>query len=266
MGAAQQHWAAQLAAWAIDPEILAGASESPYGFPAGLFGTQSGAASTHRAIRAALPDGGSVLDIGCGGGAASIPVAAGAGSFLAVDSSEQMLQSYVGAAAASGVPVRTWCGAWTDVAADVPSADVAVAANVVYNVPDIGDFLLAMTDHARHRVVLELTDTHPWTSMAALWCRFHGQERPDGPTTADFLKVTAELGFNARVESFHRVAIFPNASPDVVLSFTRRRLCLPVEREPEVAAAMRALPAAGPATASTVWWDVRPGTRKTTQV
>jgi len=48
VAAAQEAWAAQLAACAIDPEILAGAPESPYGFPPGLFGTLSGAESTHR--------------------------------------------------------------------------------------------------------------------------------------------------------------------------------------------------------------------------
>lgn len=256
MGSAQKAWADQLAAWAIDPEILAAAPESPYGFPPGLFGSRSGAESTHRAIGAALPDRGSLLDIGCGGGAASIPLAGQVSSLLGVDSSERMLQVYTEAARTAGVLVQTWHGAWSEVAANVPVSDVAVAANVVYNVPDIRDFLQTMTAHARHRVVIELTDSHPWTGMAELWRHFHHQDRPDGPTTADFLDVTTELGFDAQVETFHRVAVFASAAPDVVLSFNRRRLCLPVQREHEVAAAMRQLPTAGPATASTVWWDV----------
>lgn len=254
MGTAQDAWAAQLAAWTIDAEILAGAPESPYGFPPGLFGTQGGAESTHRAISSALPDGGSLLDIGCGGGAASIPVAA-AGSLLAVDSSAQMLRSYIEAAAGRVVPVETWCGTWPVIAADVPAADVAVAANVVYNVADIGDFLHAMSDHARRRVVVELTDTHPWTSMAALWRRFHGQERPDGPTVADFLEVVTELGFDAHIETFQRASAWSNAEPEVVLSFNRRRLCLPVDREADVAEAMRELAPAPAMSASVVWWD-----------
>jgi len=255
MGKAQDAWAEQLAAWAIDPEILAAAPESPYGFPAGLFGASRGVESTHRAIAAALPDGGSLLDIGCGGGAATIPVAAPAGSLLGVDSSEQMLQAFAAAAEAADTPVRTWLGPWAEVAADVPIADVAVAANVVYNVPDIGDFLQTMTAHARDRVVIELTDSHPWTGMAALWRHFHQQDRPAGPSLAEFLDVTNELGLDARVETFHRVAVWASAEPEVVLSFNRRRLCLPVEREPEIAAAMRECAPSPSTTAHTVWWD-----------
>lgn len=256
MGSAQNAWATQLAAWEIDADILAAAPESPYGFPAGLFGTQSGAESTHRAILEGLPPKGVLLDIGCGGGAASIPVAAHVGSLLGVDSSEQMLAAFADAAAAADTPVRAWHGSWGDVAPEVPVADVAVAANVVYNVPDIGNFLRTMTAHARHRVVIELTDSHPWTSMAALWRHFHHQERPDGPTAADFLDVASELGFDARVETFRRVTVWANAAPEVVLAFNRRRLCLPVECEREVAAAMKELPSAPHGTASTVWWDV----------
>lgn len=255
MGSAQRDWARQLADWAIDPEILAAAPESPYGFPPGLFGTGTGAESTHRVIADALPAHGSVLDIGCGGGAASIPLAAAVGSLFGVDSSASMLQAYVEAAAAAGAPVQTWHGPWAEVAPDVPVADVAVAANVVYNVPEIGAFLQTMTAHARHRVVIELTDSHPWTGMGALWRHFHRQERPSGPTTADFLDVTRELGFDARVETFHREAVWASAPPGVVIAFNRRRLCLPVEREPEVAAAMRELTPAPSSTAHTVWWD-----------
>lgn len=255
MGTAQQRWADQLAAWTIDPEILAAAPESPYGFPTGLFGTQSGAESTHRAIRSALPDSGILLDIGCGGGAASIPVAARAGSLLGVDTSGAMLAAFTEAARVSGTPTMTWQGVWADVAADVPVADVAVAANVVYNVPDIGNFLQTVTAHARCRVVIELTDTHPWTGLAALWRHFHHQDRPRGPTTADFLAVTAELGFETGVESFRRTAVWASASPEVVLAFNRRRLCLPAGRESEVAAAMREHAPAPTTTASTVWWD-----------
>ncbi|SFK35065.1 class I SAM-dependent methyltransferase [Geodermatophilus ruber] len=248
---AVRRWAAELAAWTIDPEILAAAPESPYGFPPGLFGGVRRPGRTVDTVRAAAPA--SVLDVGSGGGAASIP--AGAAQLLAVDQSAELLDRY--RSAAGSTPVRTWCGRWPDIAAEVPAADVVVAADVVYNVPDIAEFVAALTDHARRRVVVELSDRHPWTSMGALWRHFHGQERPGGPTAELFGEVLAELGIAAESATEPRPGPWEDAPADVVLAFTRRRLCLPASREAEVAEAMRRFHDGRPRTSTTYWW---PGT------
>jgi SAM-dependent methyltransferase len=245
---AVRRWADELAAWAIDPEILAAAPESPYGFPPELFGSDVGAAATLDTVRAVGPR--SVLDVGCGGGAASIPV--GAAELLAVDESAELLDRYV--AAAAPTPVRTWCGRWPDIAGDVPAADVAVAANVVYNVPDIAAFLTELTAHAQRRVVVELTDAHPWTSLAPLWRHFHGQDRPSGPTAELFAAVLAELGYAPESATWPRADPWRAAPDDAVLAFTRRRLCLPASRDREVAEALRRCPGARSRTATTFWW------------
>ncbi|MGY1630144.1 class I SAM-dependent methyltransferase [Geodermatophilus sp. SYSU D01186] len=245
---AVQRWREELAAWAIDPAILAAAPESPYGFPPGLFGSDRRPGRTVDVVREVAPA--SVLDVGCGGGRASIPV--GAAELLAVDSSPEMLDRY--RAAAGATPVRTWCGTWPDVAGEVPVADVVVAADVVYNVPDIEEFVAALTGHARRRVVLELGDVHPWTSMGPLWRHFHGQDRPTGPSAALFGEVLAELGVAAESATESRPDPWQDAPADVVLAFTRRRLCLPVEREPEVAEAMRRFRDDRPRGSTTYWW------------
>jgi SAM-dependent methyltransferase len=245
---AADRWADELAAWVIEPAILAAAPESPYGFPPGLFGSSRGAAATLDAVRGGLP--GSLLDVGCGGGAASVP--AGAAELLGVDSSPEMLERF--RAAAGAVPVRTWCGRWPDVAAEVPPADVVVAANVVYNVPDIAGFLRELTAHARRRVVVELTDEHPWTSLSGLWRHFHGQERPAGPTAELFTAVLTELGLRPTARTWARPDPWRDAEPDVVLEFTRRRLCLPASRDAEVAEAMRRFADDRPRSATTFWW------------
>ncbi|MBB3085023.1 methyltransferase domain-containing protein [Geodermatophilus sabuli] len=245
---AVQRWRDELAAWAIDPAVLAAAPESPYGFPPGLFGSDRRPGRTVDAAREVAPS--SVLDVGCGGGAASIPV--GAPELLAVDSSEEMLERY--RAAAGSTPVRTWCGRWPDVAEEVPPADVVVAADVAYNVPDVEAFVAALTAHARRRVVVELGDVHPWTSMGALWRHFHGQDRPAGPSAAQFGAVLAELGIAAESATEPRPDPWQDAPADVVLAFTRRRLCLPVDREPEVAEAMRRFRDDRPRTSTTYWW------------
>src|SRR6187401_651569 len=91
---AAQRWADLLAAWAIDPAILAAAPESPFGFPPALWAAHrrvAGPARTAQAAREGLPVGGSVLDIGCGGGAGSIPLGDVAGRLVGVDESAQML-------------------------------------------------------------------------------------------------------------------------------------------------------------------------------
>src|SRR3954469_16207120 len=250
VGAAQR-WAEELAAWAIDPAILAAAPESPYGFPPGLFGSRRGSAVTHEAVRGGLP--GSVLDVGCGGGAASVPV--GAAELLAVDESPAMLERY--RAAAAGTPVRTWCGRWPDVAAEVPAADVVVAANVVHNVPDLAPFLQQLSAHARRQVVVELTDVHPWTSLAPLWRHFHGQDRPGGPTVGLFRQVLPELGLAASSVTWNRPDLWRDAEPAEVLAFTRRRLCLPASRDAEIADAMARLGEDRRLTSTTFWWPGR---------
>jgi SAM-dependent methyltransferase len=245
---AVERWAEELAAWVIDPAILAAVPEPPYGFPPGLFGSGRGAAGTHEAVGGGLP--GTVLDVGCGGGAASLPV--GAAELLAVDESAAMLGRY--RAAAGSTPVRTWCGRWPEIAGEVPAADVVVAANVVYNVPDLTPFLAALTAHARKRVVVELTDVHPWTSLAPLWRHFHGQDRPEGPTVELFGEVLAELGIEAESTGWRRADLWRVADPADVLAFTRRRLCLPADRDPEIAAALTRLGDDRPPAATTFWW------------
>ncbi|HEU4354614.1 MAG TPA: class I SAM-dependent methyltransferase, partial [Actinomycetota bacterium] len=214
----------------------------------------------------ALPDGGSVLDIGVGGGAASLPLAPPAGRVIGVDESEGMLDAF--RQAASGLDVRTVLGRWPDVAADVGSADLAVSHHVLYNVQDLEPFVRALDDHARRRVVLEITAQHPLAWMSDLWLRFHALVRPVGPTSADAARALSELGYPVRHEIETRR---PRSSGferrDDAISLVRRRLCLTADRDPEIADALGdrlierdGLWSAGPReqVVATLWWDVSP--------
>ena len=255
---AQDRWAEQLASWAIPDEILAQAPQSPWIHPLRMFtvtGEEPDSPSRGRALEA-LPDGGSVLDVGSGGGRASLALVPPAARLVAVDRSEEMLAAYAEAAGARGVQHEEHLGRWPDVEADVPAVDVVVCHHVVYDVAALTAFAQALDRHAARRVVLELPARHPLANLAPFWKQFWDLDRPDGPTSDDCLAVLREAGIDAHADvwdddwSARRVL-----TPEEHARFTRIRLCLPESREPEVAAALAAAPDPGPRRTATVWWD-----------
>jgi len=255
MPAAQQQWRDELLAWAIPPEIEAAAPEPPWGFPVELFRAEAESTDTpsHDAAIQALPEGGSVLDVGCGGGAASLALVPPAGLVVGVDSTPAMLEEYALGARRHGVEHREVDGAWPDVADVAGTCDVVVCHHVLYNVPVLADFVAALTRAARHRVVVELTATHPLTAGAPLWGHFYGLARPSGPTADLALDVIAEMGVRAESQRWQRP---PRDVPrEAYVRLNRRRLCLPVEAEPEVDRVMGDT-LGFPRDVVTIWWDV----------
>jgi SAM-dependent methyltransferase len=243
---ALRRWRALLEAWAIPPSILSAAPDSPYGFPTALFRsrgarTSSGAGATPTTTRAleALPPAGRVLDVGCGGGATSLPLAGRAGVVIGVDAQEDMLEGFLANARAAGVDAETIPGRWPDVADQIAPVDVAVAGHVLYNVADLEPFVAALGRLTRRRLVFELTEHHPLRWMNDLWRRFHGIERPEGPTVRDATEALAELGLRPAVDRWHappRPDGFARRAD--VVAVVRRRLCLPPERDDEISEAL----------------------------
>src|SRR6185295_12314164 len=126
--------------WAIPPEILGAAPESPWFCPPGLFTkaaeeslTVPPTPSRRRALEA-LPAGGSVLDVGAGAGAASLPLCPPAVAVAAVDQNPEMLSAFAGLAARQGIDHTEVEGLWPDVAGRVGPVDVVVCHHVLYNV------------------------------------------------------------------------------------------------------------------------------------
>ena len=146
-----ERWRELLESWAIPPAILAAAPESPYGFPAALFRTRGAqdadpAEPTPTTLRALerLPEGGRVLDVGCGGGATSLPLAGHVGALVGVDAQEDMLDGFLANARAAGVHAEAVHGGWPEVAGTIAPVDVAVAGHVLYNVADLEPFVRAI--------------------------------------------------------------------------------------------------------------------------
>jgi SAM-dependent methyltransferase len=243
---ALDRWREQLDGWAIPAEILAAAPESPWGFPVGLFRARAERAGwrpatpSNREAARHLPPGGSVLDVGAGGGAASLPLATLAGRLVAVDESPAMVAAFLAAAEAAGVPAEGVEGRWPEVAGRVGAADVVVCHHVLYNVADLAPFATALTGHARRRVVVELTDRHPLAGLRPLWRRFHDLERPTGPGADDAAAALAALGLEVTRRDWESPDRFGFDDFDELVAYTRRRLCLPASRDPEVAEALLA--------------------------
>lgn len=272
---AADRWREWLAAWAIPDAIVAAAPEPPWGFSAELFKRRAEGAitaaptpSTARALEA-LPEGGTVLDVGVGGGAMSLPLAGRAGTIVGLDGQADMLEVFRASAQATGVEARTVLGTWPEAADRVETADVVVAGHVAYNVPDLGRFAEALGSRARHRVVFELTERHPLAWMDALWQHFHGLARPDGPTVEDARAVLAEAGIDAEredriVDGLHEAG-GGFARREDAIHLVRKRLCLGDERDDEIADQLGSrlrqvgdLWDVGPAerTIVTLWWDM----------
>jgi len=258
-GPVARRWADALAAWRIPDEILAQAPASPWIHPVELFVTPGGEIPdnpSHRRAREAVPAGGAVLDVGCGGGRAAFALVPPAGRVVGVDQQEQMLAQFAAAAQRRGVAHAQVLGDWPAVAALTEDADVVVCHHVAYNVAALAPFAVALDAHARRRVVLELPDRHPLTHLAPLWRHFWHLERPDGPTCEDAADVLREVGLDVQVEywsddSPHRAEALPW---DKQVAFMRTRLCLTPERDDEVADIMAQTPHL-PRRMATLWWS-----------
>jgi len=188
--------------------------------------------SRRRALEA-LPAGGSVLDVGVGGGASSLGLVPKAGLIVGVDPLEGMLKSFEASARTAGVATRAVLGTWPEAANEVEPADVAVSHHALYRVAEIEDFAAALTARTRHRVVIELSSQHPLAALAPLWEAFHGLEWPEWAVADEAEAVFASMGLSVEREDMVLPPHNREITPDYV-AFMRRRLHVGPDRDPEI--------------------------------
>ena len=240
-GDVAEFWAEALDEWAIPKNILERAPSNPWEFPPALFAriaeqAKSNAAASVSRRRAldVLPPEGSVLDVGVGAGAASLPLAPPAGLLVGVDDLAGMLREFSDKADQLPVAHSEVLGRWPGVAPLVDAADVVVCHHVLYNIRELVPFVAALTDHARLRVVVEMTATHPTSVFNPLWLALHGIERPTIPTADDALAVIGAMGIEAHSERSETQWTGPGGDRAEVVAYISRRLCIGPERASEV--------------------------------
>lgn len=252
-----EEWARSLARWAIPQEILDQAQTSPWIHPPVLFQLpeQIDLTISHTRAFEALKIGGSVLDVGCGGGIAVYALVPPASHVIGVDHQSEMLEMFAENARRYGVTCEVFEGFWPQVAPEVPVADVVVCHHVVYNVADIAPFIQELSSHARSRVVIEMPTRHPLTDLSGAWRHFWNLDRPAQPTSEDLLEVLREIGIDPRVQ-YWTGPLRNQIDIDQDAEFMRVRLCLPPERLPEVRDYMLANPLPDKREIATIWWDI----------
>lgn len=245
---AGRRWAELLRSWAIPDEIVAQAEVPPWAHDPKTFAVDDTIAPDSpifELARELLPlDGGSVIDVGCGGGRSSIPLAPRATHITGVDENPAMLARFAEAADAAGVAHREVQGRWPDVviaaeAAGAPMepADVVVCHHVFFNVPDLEPFVVALTAMARLGVVVVMPKRHPLSAWNEGWQHFWNLKRPDGPTSDDAVAVLRALGIEPEVVEVPRPPMSRHADdPKELVVSARRRLCLPASRDAEIEA------------------------------
>lgn len=258
-GEANVAWAEMLGRWAIPDEIVSAAPKTPYLFDPEVF-TAAADEALARAedtpsdgvARAALGAGASVLDVACGAGAGSLRLRPS--RVTGVDSSAPLLAAFAERAERMGIPSTVIEGRWPDIEADAPVADVVVCHHVFYNVADLAAFAAALTAHAHHRVVVELTAGHPLAWMSPYWKALHRFDQPDGPTAQDAVAVLEELGYRVRQESWQRTYQMIGERGDEALTRIARRLCLRASRHEELRRLLEQVPPPTTREVVTLWW------------
>lgn len=253
---ASEKWKHDLESWSIPKEILDQAPESPWIHPPALFQIPAviDVTVSHQKALEALPECGSILDIGCGGGIAAFAMGSKVSQVIGVDHQKEMLEMFTRNAVERHVDSIVHEGYWPSISDQVEVADVAVAHHVVYNVKEIVPFIEAMNLHARKRVVLEMPQHHPLTQLSPAWKYFWNLERPQAPTPEDLKDVLLEMGIDANLELWDGHSR-QERNLEGAVKFTRIRLCLPESRDPEVRDYLEKHPPSEMRPLATIWWD-----------
>ena len=168
------------------------------------------------------------LDIGAGAGRYALPLALALepdGEVIAVDPSPAMLAGLREDTATHGIGnLRIVEGRWPLAPGTLPSpaADVALIANVGYDIEAICPFVDAMEAAVTRLCVAVMMERTPASVAEPFWPRVHGEPRIPLPALPEFVALLRSRGRDPVVRTVHREQrSFPDR--DTALGFLRRQ-------------------------------------------
>lgn len=182
------------------------------------------------ALVAASRPGETWLDIGAGAGRYALPLARHVRRVIAVDPSTSMLDALRSGASGAGIAnIEVLEGRWPPderlrtTLGPTPNADVALIAQVGYDVAEIVPFLDAMEAAARRACVAVLMDQSPASVAAPFWPLVHGEERVPLPALGQLVELLEARGASPAVAEA-TVERRTWGDLDELLAFLRRQL------------------------------------------
>ncbi len=195
----------------------------------------------------------------------SLPLAAEGHPLVAVEPDDGMAKGLLEDAAPLGLAPVVVRERWPDAEPMVGEVDVALSAHVVYDVQDIAPFVAALHRVADRGVVLELSESHPWSDLGPLYRAVHGIDRPDGPTYRDLATAIEEtVGIEPHIETWSRPGQLWFESWDEICDFYGRRLVVPKRERHTLRPLLedqvnesegRLTVGTGGRSLVTIWWD-----------
>ncbi|AMN47590.1 methyltransferase type 11 [Steroidobacter denitrificans] len=139
-----------------------------------------------------------LLDVGCGPGTISLPLAARLGTIYGLDYSQGMLDALIANADLLGVDnVQPILRAWEDDWSDIPSCDIVVASRST-SVQDMAAALEKLNDKANKRVYLTHTVGGKFVSQEIL--EVIGRKRIAAPDYIYVVNILHAMGIHPRVD------------------------------------------------------------------
>ena len=184
------------------------------------------------ALSALLQPGDTFLDIGAGGGRFAVPAAGVVSRVIAIEPSDAMRGVLTQAATEAGVSIDMRAQPWPDTAF-TETADVSLAAHVMYDEEHVAAFLDAMERHTRRTCVAVFGEQARGASLAALWEAVHGEPMATLPALHEFVALLGARGRRYEVTAAGRSAARERMPREAAYANGRRLLWLAEGSEKE---------------------------------